>query len=123
MSQRDLEDGLEKARGHFGLSKSTVSELTDTLTQAYAALRTRDLSGDEVASLFREIPCRNPYGGGGGRRGGCACGRSASMGARWYGVSRPPTVRVMRVVSKCCAIWGSGGCRRPSPLRPREPQG
>jgi len=54
MSQRDIEDGLEKALGHFVLSKSTVSELTDTLTQEYEAFRSRDLSGYEVAYLFMD---------------------------------------------------------------------
>src|SRR5262249_49734127 len=54
LSQRDIEYGLEKALGQFVLSTSTVSALTDTLRQAYAAFRTRDLSGDEVASLFMD---------------------------------------------------------------------
>jgi putative transposase len=52
MSQRDIEEGLEKALGQFVLSKSTVSELTETLTQEYEAFRIRDLSGYEVAYLF-----------------------------------------------------------------------
>jgi len=52
MSQRDIEYSLEKALGQFVLSKSAVSNLTATLTQEYEALRTRDLSGDEVAYLF-----------------------------------------------------------------------
>jgi putative transposase len=52
MSQRDIEYSLEKALGQFVLSKSTVSELTDTLTQEYEAFRTRDLRGYEVAYLF-----------------------------------------------------------------------
>jgi len=52
LSQRDIEYGLEKALGQFVLSKSSVSELTDTLRQEYAAFRTRDLSGYEVAYLF-----------------------------------------------------------------------
>jgi len=51
LSQRDIEFGLEKALGQFVLSKSAVSELTDTLSQEYEAFRTRDLSGYEVASL------------------------------------------------------------------------
>ena len=34
------------------LSKSTGSELTDTLSQEYETFRTRDLSGEPVASLF-----------------------------------------------------------------------
>jgi putative transposase len=52
MSQRDIEAGLGKAVGQFILSKSTVSELTDTLTQEYEASRSRDLSGYEGAYLF-----------------------------------------------------------------------
>jgi putative transposase len=54
LSQRDIEYGLEKALGQFVLSKSAVSELTDSLTQEYEAFRTRDLSGDEVAYLFMD---------------------------------------------------------------------
>ncbi len=54
LSRRDIEDSLEKALGQFVLSKSTVSELTDTLTQEYEAFRTRDLSGYEVAYLFMD---------------------------------------------------------------------
>ncbi|MGE0679321.1 MAG: IS256 family transposase [Candidatus Binatia bacterium] len=54
LSQRDIEYGLEKALGQFILSKSMVSELTDTLTQEYEAFRTRDLSGYEVAYLFMD---------------------------------------------------------------------
>jgi putative transposase len=52
LSQRDIEYGLEKALGQFVLSKSAVSELTDSLAQEYEAFRTRDLSGYEVAYLF-----------------------------------------------------------------------
>ena len=52
MSPRDIEQSLEQAVGQFVLSKSTVSELTDSLTQEYEAVGTRDLSGDEVAYLF-----------------------------------------------------------------------
>jgi putative transposase len=54
LSQRDIEYTLEKALGQFVLSKSTVSELTDRLTQEYEAFRTRDLSGYEVAYLFMD---------------------------------------------------------------------
>ena len=54
LSQRDIEYSLEKALGQFVLSKSTVSELTDTLTQEYEAFRSRDLSGYEVAYLFMD---------------------------------------------------------------------
>lgn len=52
MSQRDIEYSLESAVGQFVLSKSTVSELTDTLSQEYEAWRTRDLSQEAVAYLF-----------------------------------------------------------------------
>jgi putative transposase len=52
LSERDIEYGLEKALGQFVLSKSAVSEITDTLRQEYEAFRTRDLSGYEVAYLF-----------------------------------------------------------------------
>jgi transposase-like protein len=52
MSQRDIEYSLEKALGQFVLSKSTVSELTESLTEEYEAFRARDLSGYEVAYLF-----------------------------------------------------------------------
>jgi putative transposase len=54
LSQRDIEYSLEKALGHFVLSQSTVRERTDTLSQDYEAVRTRDLSGYEVAYLFME---------------------------------------------------------------------
>jgi putative transposase len=52
MSQRDIEYSLESALGQFVLSKSTVSELSDTLSQEYEAWRMRDLSKDAVAYLF-----------------------------------------------------------------------
>jgi len=51
-SQRDLEYSVEHAVGQFVLSKSTVRELTESLTQAYEALRTRELRGEAVAYLF-----------------------------------------------------------------------
>jgi putative transposase len=53
-SQRDSEYSLESAVGHFVLSKSTVSELTDTLRQEYEAWRTRALSKEPVAYLFMD---------------------------------------------------------------------
>jgi putative transposase len=52
MSQRDIEGSLESALGQFVLSKSTVSEMTDTLREEYEAWRTRDLSTEAVAYLF-----------------------------------------------------------------------
>jgi transposase-like protein len=54
LSQRDIAYSLEKALGQFVLSKSTVRELTDKLTQEYEAVRARDLSGYEVAYLLMD---------------------------------------------------------------------
>jgi len=52
MSQRDIEYSLESALGQFVLSKSTVSEVSESLSQEYEAFRTRDLSSEPVAYLF-----------------------------------------------------------------------
>jgi putative transposase len=52
MSPRDSEYSLESAVGQFVLSKSTVSELTGTLSEEYEAWRTRELSKEGVAYLF-----------------------------------------------------------------------
>ena len=52
MSQRDIEQGLEKAGGHFLLSQSTVSESAESLAEEYEAFRTRDLHEEPVAYLF-----------------------------------------------------------------------
>jgi putative transposase len=52
MSQRDIEYGLEQAVGQFVLSKSTVSDIAESLTEEYEAFRTRDLSHEPVAYLF-----------------------------------------------------------------------
>jgi transposase-like protein len=49
-----MEDGVESARGQVVLSKSPVSELTDTLREEYAAWRLRELSQEPVAYLFIE---------------------------------------------------------------------
>jgi putative transposase len=54
MSQRDIEYSLESALGHFVLGKSTVSELSATLSEEYEAWRTRDLSQETVAYLFMD---------------------------------------------------------------------
>jgi putative transposase len=52
MSQRDIEQGLESAVGHFLLSKSTVSDIAESLAEEYEAFRTRDLRLEPVAYLF-----------------------------------------------------------------------
>lgn len=52
MSQRDIEAGLERALGQFVLSKSAVSEVSDSLHEEYEVWRTRDLSEETVTYLF-----------------------------------------------------------------------
>lgn len=54
MSQRDIEQGLESAVGHFLLSQSTVSEIAQSLAEEYEAFRTRDLRQEPVAYLFMD---------------------------------------------------------------------
>ena len=51
-SPRDIAAALEQAWGQCVLSKSSIRTMTATLSQAYEALRTRDLSGSDVAYLF-----------------------------------------------------------------------
>ena len=51
-SQRDIEQGLEKAVGHFLVSQSTVSEIAESVAEEYEAFRTRDLGHEPVAYLF-----------------------------------------------------------------------
>ena len=52
MSQRDIEYGLEQAVGQFVVSKSTGSEMAESVTEEYETFRTRDLSHEPVAYLF-----------------------------------------------------------------------
>jgi transposase-like protein len=54
MSQRDSEQGLEKAGGHFLRSPRTVSESAESLAEAYETFRTRDLRPEPVAARFLE---------------------------------------------------------------------
>ena len=52
MSQRDIEQGVEKAVGHLLLSQRTVREIAESLAEEYAAFRTRDLRPEPIASLL-----------------------------------------------------------------------
>jgi putative transposase len=52
MSHRDIEYGLEQAVGQFGLSKSAVREIAESLSEEYEAFRRRDLSQEPGAYLF-----------------------------------------------------------------------
>lgn len=54
MSQGDIEYGLEQALGQFMLSKRTVSQLSETLSEEYEGFRTRDLSHEPGAYLFMD---------------------------------------------------------------------
>jgi putative transposase len=54
MSQRDIEQGLEKAVGHFLVAQSTVSDIVQSLAEEYEAFRTRDLRQEPVAYLFMD---------------------------------------------------------------------
>ena len=80
MSQRDIEQGLEEAVGHFLLSQSTVSERAESLAEEYAAFRTRDLRQEPVADLL--TPCMNPCGGGAREPAGFVCGRFGKTAAK-----------------------------------------
>jgi putative transposase len=52
MSQRDIEQALEKSLGEFLLSRQSVSQIARDLSEEYEAFKRRDLSGFEVAYLF-----------------------------------------------------------------------
>ena len=52
MSQRDIEQALERSLGEFLLSRQSVSQIARGLTEEYEAFKQRDLSGFEVAYLF-----------------------------------------------------------------------
>jgi transposase-like protein len=49
-----MEYSRERAVGQFGLSTSTLSEVTDTVREEYEAGRTRELSKEGVAYLFMD---------------------------------------------------------------------
>ena len=51
-SQQDIEYGLEKAVGHFLVSKSTVSEIAESLAEEYEAFRTRFAPGTRGLPLY-----------------------------------------------------------------------
>lgn len=101
MSQRDIEYGLEKALGQFVLSKRTVSELTDRLTQQYEVFRTRDLSGSEVAYLFIDAvyePLRRW-----GSKTGVLCGWAICGEGRKVLLSLSPANRESQ--ESCLEVW------------------
>ena len=86
MSQRDIEYGLEQAVGQFVVSKSTVSEMAESLTEEYETFRTRDLSHEPVAYLFIDT-VYEPLRRGGRKPGSSVGGRSVRRGAKCSSVS------------------------------------
>lgn len=54
LSTRDIEDALREEDGKLLLSKSAVSELTDTLWEGYQSFCQRDLSGYDVVYMFAD---------------------------------------------------------------------
>jgi len=69
LSTRDIEDALEEATGTRLLSRTAVSELTDSLWQEYEAFSQRDLSGFEVQYLFLDAVYESLRQQGGGKEG------------------------------------------------------
>jgi len=69
LSTRDIEDALEEATGTRLLSRTAVSELTDSLWQEYEAFSQRDLSGFEVEYLFLDAVYESLRQQGGGKEG------------------------------------------------------
>lgn len=81
MSTRDIEQSLEDALGEFALSKSTVSRLSESLSEEYERFKERDLSGYEVAYLFVDA-VYEPLRRHGTRRGVLCCWAICSDGRR-----------------------------------------
>jgi putative transposase len=69
LSTRDIEDALEEATGTRMLSRTAVSELTDSLWQEYEAFSQRDLSGFEVEYMFLDAVYESLRQQGGGKEG------------------------------------------------------
>ena len=69
LSTRDIEDALEDATGTRLLSRTAVSELTESLWHEYEAFSERDLSGFEVKYLFLDAVYESLRQQGGGKDG------------------------------------------------------
>jgi transposase-like protein len=69
LSTRDIEAALEEATGEQVLSRSTVSRLSESLNEEYAAFCQRDLSGFEVQYLFLDAIYESLRRQGGGKEG------------------------------------------------------
>ena len=69
LSTRDVEDALQEATGQPLLSRTAVSELTETLWDQYQAFSQRDLSAFEVEYLFLDAVYESLRLQGGGKEG------------------------------------------------------
>jgi len=69
LSTRDIEEALEQATGERLLSRSAVSELSDSLWEDYQAFAQRDLSGFAIAYLFLDAVFESLRQQGGGKEG------------------------------------------------------
>ena len=69
LSTRDIEAALEEATGEQVLSRSTVSRVSESLNEEYAAFCQRDLSGFEVQYLFLDAIYESLRRQGGGKEG------------------------------------------------------
>lgn len=109
LSTRDIEEALEQATGQRLLSRSAVSELSESLWEDYQAFTRRDLSDFAVEYLFLDAVFESLRRQGAGRRGCCAPGGSAPMGARccciWPWATRSPTPTGWTF----CGTWWPGG--------------
>lgn len=69
LSTRDIEDALQEATGDRLLSRTAVSQLTDTLWEEYAAFAQRDLSVFDVEYVFLDAVYESLRRQGGGKEG------------------------------------------------------
>jgi putative transposase len=60
LSTRDIEEAFKDEEGRLLLSKSSVSEVTDSLAEEYERFTERDLSGFDVVYLFLDAVYENP---------------------------------------------------------------
>lgn len=69
LSTRDIEEALEQATGERLLSRSAVSELSDSLWEDYQAFAQRDLAGFAIEYLFLDAVFESLRQQGGGKEG------------------------------------------------------
>jgi hypothetical protein len=92
---------------------------TDRLTHEYEALRTRDLSGYDIAYLCIDA-VYEPLRRWGSKTGMLCVWGICGMGGRSCSHSQPPPVRALRGVWRSCGIWSSVASRHLSRSRRTE---